>query len=183
MISTEHVMPISMTEVEQQEIVTTLANLPPNSKFTEWGSGGSTILWYANLRSDQTLVSIENDPEWARPVRAAIELQTDVKQFNYYVYPTIQDGATFTPESDYYSDYVYSTDVWDSDLYLVDGRVRLWCARAIFEKARNRSAIVYCHDYAFNEGWYSPLLELYPRHEVIHTPDTPYKLLKLWMTP
>jgi hypothetical protein len=171
MIDTNHILPVQMFNYEQREIV---SQLNKSHKMVEWGSGGSTLLWYMNLRMDQDLISIENDPYWAAKVQEIVEQQKTLgnrRNFEYHVYPTEYDGATFTPENDYYLPYVTGPEgIWDADLYLVDGRVRLWCARTIFERAENRNAVVYCHDYAYNEGWYSPLLKLYPRHEIIVTP-------------
>ena len=182
MINTEHIIPIAMTATEQAEIYIELNSRDPKAKLTEWGSGGSTILWYVNLTDNQQLVSIENDPAWAERVRSTIDKLDIERDFKYYVYETAQDGATFTPEHEYYSDYVQGPDhIWDSDVYLVDGRVRVWCARTIFERAQNRSAVVYCHDYAHNGASYRSLLDLYPRHEIIATPDTEYQMLKLWL--
>jgi hypothetical protein len=180
MINTDHILPVSMTPVEQQEIYDQLNRFGPESKLVEWGSGGSTVLWYTNLKPLQKLVSIENDPVWAQKIQEKIPGHS---QFTYRVYETVNDGATFTPENDYYQDYVQGPPgIWDADIYLVDGRVRIWCAKNIFEKAQNRQAVVYCHDYAYNGGHYDQLLSVYPRSEIIPTPGTPYMMLKLWMT-
>lgn len=182
MINTEHLMPIAMTATEQAEIYIELNSRGPAAKLTEWGSGGSTILWYANLNNDQKLVSIESDGEWSRRVQDVIDKMNTTKNFEYHTYELVQDGATFTPEHEYYRDYVQGPEgIWDSDVYLVDGRVRVWCARTIFERAQNRSAVVYCHDYAHNGASYRSLLDLYPRYEIIYTPDTEYQMLKLWL--
>lgn len=170
MIDTNSKMLVQMFLTEQQEIVNAVKQ---GKKITEWGSGGSTLLWYTNLRPDQKLISIESDEFWAERVQTVIaeeRAQGNDKNFEYAVYPMPDDGATFAPEHSYYEPYVNGPEgIWDSDVYLVDGRVRLWVARTIFQRAKNRNATVYCHDYAFNEGWYRPLLELYPRYEIIET--------------
>lgn len=185
MINTEHIMQVSMTDTEKKEIVEELARRGAGAQFTEWGSGGSTVLWYMNLRMDQRLISIESDPIWHGMVEKKIKELADQgnrRNFDYHLYAMPNDGATFTPEHEYYQPYVRGPEgIWNSDIYLVDGRVRLWCARTVFERATNRDAVVYCHDYAYNGGWWDQLLTIYPRHEVINSPGTEYQMLKLWL--
>jgi hypothetical protein len=200
MIDTNHIIPVQMFKTEQAAIVQELQSRGSTAKFVEWGSGGSTILWYTNLRDQQQLISIENDPVWAKIVQTEVDQQRARginRSFEYHVYETDNDGATFTPENSYYQNYVSGPEgIWDADIYLVDGRVRQWCGRNIFEHAENRDAVVFCHDYAYNEGSYAPLLDLYARHEIIttaynsdptdpglrhYTADNQPKLLKLWL--
>jgi hypothetical protein len=171
-----------MSTTEMQEIYYQWQSYGTNARLTEWGSGGSTVLWHANIKNQQSVISVENDPEWHVAVCKAIEKSPAKQNFTYLLYPTEDDGATFTPEESYYTPYVHAVDeVWDSHVYLVDGRVRIWCAKTIAERARRPNAVVYCHDYAFNECWWNTLLPLYKRHEIINTTGTDNVMLKLWL--
>jgi len=194
-IDTTKRMPVQMFPTEYHEIINELHSRSSTATMVEWGSGGSTLMWLKNLKPGQRLISIENDQVWAEKLQQQLAEETDLSNFEYLVYPTEQDGATFTPEHQHYLPYVTAKDhVWDADVYLVDGRVRIWCARTVFQQARNRSAVVYCHDYAYNSGWYDQLLAIYPRHEFITTEFDannedmgafklqPPMMLKLWLS-
>jgi len=185
---------IYMLDGECNEVYQTLNSFNGNTKIVEWGSGGSTVSWLFNLTSNQTFISIEHDPEWFKKVTKILDEQTDLKDivdnnFKYYLFPKEGPLGNHVGQFDFdefakdYLEGPKDIDIWDANVYFVDGINRLQCALNVFEKAQNRDAIVYLHDYGSNKHAYEPLLTTFPKHEVFTLPISNdwNGMIKLWL--
>lgn len=169
-----------MLEGELDEVYTTLNSFQGDTKIIEWGSGGSTIGWLYNLKPNQTLISIEHDYAWYEKV-LSISNQKKIEDnlqvnFKYYHIPKILPLGPHVGQFDWddgawdYMNGVGADYLWDANVYFVDGINRLQNALHVFEKAQNRDAIVYLHDYGSNKHRYAPLLTTFPRYEIFTLP-------------
>jgi hypothetical protein len=162
-----------------------LANKAPGSEMVEWGSGGSTTMFIKHFNTGK-LVSIEHNEEWYNKVSKEIvvgdEYPEDVlKNFVYLFKPPRLDGRSidirfygygvpFEENPCFASNYIdplantLGLNIWDSDIYFVDGICRGAVLATIHAKAKKRDAAVFIHDYFGPEkraSWYNWASNLY----------------------
>jgi hypothetical protein len=142
--------------MEPKEIDMMTRYLARATHYFEWGSGGSTG-YAASFPSIRTILSIENDPQWA------VEVQTNVPRAMVKYINTgpvnpggsPRDGRMKSRWSEYYTACVHRHV--DPDLVLIDGRWRVACAVSVALTLPN--AIVLIHDYTPRSSYH--ILEQY----------------------
>ena len=164
-----------------------LSKLKPDSKFVEWGSGGSTTL-FLDYFADKKLVSIEHNETWYDKVTEAIADEPNRDSLQYLFIPPNQsldfygygvpkeENPTFNDEYINPETAFPDVKIFDADVFLVDGISRGACLATVFAMAKNRDATVFIHDYAGREDWYRWATNLYPKIEQVGS-----TLLKLSM--
>lgn len=165
-----------------------MGNKAPDTKMVEWGSGGSTLMFLPYFRTGK-LVSIEHNLEWFEKVNKAIEsseIPTEaLKNFSYLWRPPQFDGAQidlrfygygvpYEENPCFAADYInpeYSgKDIFDADVYFVDGICRGAILATIYSRCTNPDAVVFIHDYYGDEKrepWYNWASGLYKRVEKV----------------
>lgn len=169
-----------------------MSSLSDGSKITEWGSGGSTTMFAELLKPEQRLVSIEHNPIWFKRVWDSLSGHRNKDRIQYFLVQlninckkmgmtqrldyTMWDYGELAEENPVFMfQYidpnigVEGLDVYDSDVYFVDGVVRAATLATIFVRAKNRSAQVYIHDYVGREDWYDWATRLYSKKEIVGT--------------
>ena len=175
-----------------------MANKPHGTKMVEWGSGGSTTMFLPYFETGK-FVSVEHNHEWFEKVKAELgNGEYDPKclaNFSYAFVPPIVDirfygyGVPHEENPCFANDYINPrvmdgdklVDIWDSDIFFVDGI----CRGAILATIRNKSkkpiknyddtkgkwnppASVFIHDYygfEMREPWYNWASSLYSKVE------------------
>lgn len=175
-----------------------LQNKQPNTKMVEWGSGGSTTMFLPFFKTGQ-FISIEHNHEWFDKVSE--ELRTGdydkecLKNFIYAFIPPIVDirfygyGVPHEENPCFAKDYIQPriiddgklVDIWDSDIFFVDGICRGAILATIRVKAKkllknyddtagkwNPPATIFIHDYygfEMREPWYNWASSLFGKVE------------------
>lgn len=179
-------LPVYMTRIELDEIYNTFNSYGDKAKIVEWGTGGSTVAWLMNLKPTQTFISIEHDIEWYKKV---MDCKTQListnnthyahlKDLNHKVYHIAKEGSAPGPDAgqwdmdgaEKYINGPDTEDIFDSDVYIVDGFARELCALNILKKAKKRNATVFLHDYGANTHRYQNVINAYPKHYVFDPP-------------
>jgi hypothetical protein len=162
-----------------------LANKAPGSEMVEWGSGGSTTMFVKYFQTGR-LVSIEHNAEWYKKVSEEMVYGGEyprecLDNFSYiFKPPTFEDqpidirfygyGVPFEENPCFASTYIDPTDdvfclnIWNSDIYFVDGICRGAVLATIHAKAKRRDAAIFIHDYYGPEKrvpWYNWASNLY----------------------
>ena len=171
---------------------------PEGSKMVEWGSGGSTTMFVPFFKTGK-LISIEHNQEWFDKV--STELNTGdydpecLKNFLYAFIPPLVDirfygyGVPYEENPCYAKDYISprimdgheSVNIWDSDIFFVDGICRGAILATIRVKATKLlknyddtagewmpPATIFIHDYygtEMREPWYNWASSLYGKVE------------------
>lgn len=167
---------IRMEEDEVLYFKKLMENKPEGTKMTEWGSGGSTT-FFLNYFGTGRFTSIEHSKEWFEKVIKEVQtggynlnaLQNftyifaepeynrqpvDIRFYGYGV-PT-EENPCFVQR--YINPETKDNQIFDSDIYFVDGICRGAVLATIYARARNRDAEVYIHDYFGPENrleWYN----------------------------
>ena len=148
----------------------------------EWGTGASTIKWLQDMRDDQRLIAIEHNRQWSDLVRAALASSEQLAcRARYYLcepngywkhgYGNVAEenpvglDRYFAPDS----------EVFDADIFLVDGVARGVCLSMIRSFARKRDPVIFLHDWHSRQPWYSWAVQLFPKSELVGA-----TLLRLW---
>ena len=175
-----------------------LANKPDGTKMVEWGSGGSTAMFIPYFKTGR-FVSVEHNHEWFDKV--GTELRTGeydpecLSNFLYAFVPPIVDirfygyGVPHEENPCFANDYINPRimdghqllDIWDSDIFFVDGICRGAILATIRAKAKKPlrnyddrtgrwtdPATVFIHDYygpEMREPWYNWASSLYSKVE------------------
>lgn len=183
---------------EIEYLKTFLANKEDGATMVEWGSGGSTAMFVKYFTTGR-LISIEHNHEWFDKVTA--ELATGdyspdcLKNFIYAFIPPIVDirfygyGVPYEENPCFAKDYISPriiddgkpVDVWNSDIYFVDGICRGAILATIRVKAKkllknyddtagkwNPPATIFVHDYygmEMREPWYNWASSLFGKVE------------------
>lgn len=160
-----------------KQFVSETLNGNPETQMTEWGSGGSTLMFLPYFSSG-TLISIEHNPEWYDKVMKAVgeaNLPDKVAENFVYCYqpPSVDIrfygyGVPFEENPCFAARYIDPglkyKDVFNSDIYFVDGICRGAVLATILAKAKKRNATVFIHDYYGPEQrgqWYQWASSLY----------------------
>jgi len=162
-----------------------LANKAPGSEMVEWGSGGSTTMFIKYFNTGR-LVSIEHNEQWYDKVREEILIGDEYpgeccENFSYIFKPPTFEGQSidirfygygvpFEENPCFASTYIDPVDdifcpnIWNSDIYFVDGICRGAVLATIHAKAKKRDAAIFIHDYYGPEKrvpWYNWASNLY----------------------
>ncbi len=162
-----------------------LANKAPGSKMVEWGSGGSTTMFVKYFQTGR-LVSIEHNAEWYKKVSEEMVYGGEyprecLDNFSYRFRPPTFEaqpidirfygyGVPYEENPCFASTYidptsdVFCPDIWNSDIYFVDGICRGAVLATIHAKAKKRDAAIFIHDYYGPEKrvpWYNWASNLY----------------------
>lgn len=145
-----------------------MANKKPFSTMVEWGSGGSTMMFLPHFETGK-FISIEHNEEWYKKVKEAVYDGNEIpaaakKNFEYLYRPPMIDirfygyGVPFEENPAFADAYInpepYDSQIWDADIYFVDGICRGPILANLFRAARNRDATVFIHDfYGAEERW------------------------------
>lgn len=146
---------------EVDYIKSLIIGMPENGKMVEWGSGGSTCLWLETLKPTQNLITIEHNENWHMRVQRAIKNHfNEVPNFTFFHKPEkygfehgygniIEEHPCGTDE------YLNPTnDMWDANIYFIDGIARATCLMVSLFKNTNPNATFLIHDYVGREMWY-----------------------------
>lgn len=158
------------------------------SQMTEWGSGGSTLEFIPYFKTGK-FISIEHNEEWFTKVVAGISTgvsagEIDKECASNTVYCLAKPGldarfygygVPYEENPVYAADYIHpkitGEDVWQSDIYFVDGICRGAILATIAMKAnREKSPAILLHDHhgaEHREPWYSWATSFYSRVEPV----------------
>lgn len=154
---------ILMYDSEVDCIIDFIKLMPESGLMVEWGCGGSTLKWIETLSKNQKLISIEHNTEWYNKVNNAVKIN----------FPNLKDTFKFiheAPRTEYLHGYgaaseenpvgltkyiCPTTDIYDADIYLIDGIARSTIALSVFLKRRKKNSIVLIHDFSWRPEWYS----------------------------
>jgi len=175
---------IQMQDDEIESVVNAIKAMPDDGIMVEWGSGGSTIHWLLNMREDQHLITIEHVPDWAKKIEDCIDKHYPElrNRFTMYLQEPItsyEHGYASINEEhpnglDHYFD-PDDIDMWDADVFLVDGIARAVTALVVRHKSTREDPVVFMHDFTGREHWYSWVLQFYSKWETAG-----YTLIRLW---
>jgi hypothetical protein len=163
-MSYKEINDILMYDSEVNCIVNFIKSMPENGLMVEWGCGGSTLKWIETLSKNQKLISIEHNVEWYNKVKNAIHINFS---------PNVVDNFTFIhqqPQTEYIHGYgapseenpvglakyiCPTNNIYDADIYLIDGIARSTIALSVFLQRRKKNSIVLIHDFAWRPEWYN----------------------------
>ena len=144
-----------MMPEETEAIVAAIKAMPSDGVMVEWGSGGSTCKWLDTMSNQQRLITVEHNIEWFSTVKDSIEKHfgniSNKFQFHHvpeepgYVhgYGQIEEENPFG-----LAKYICPTkDIYDGDLYFVDGIARGACVAAILVNRRKQNSRIFVHDF------------------------------------
>jgi hypothetical protein len=162
-----------------------MENKPDGTEMVEFGSGGSTCMFVKYFQTGR-LVSIEHNEQWYNKVREEIVIGDEYSReccenFSYiFKPPTFEDqpidirfygyGVPYEENPCFASTYidptgdVFCPNIWNSDIYFVNGICRGAVLSTIHAKAKKRDAAVFIHDYYGPEKrvpWYNWASNLY----------------------
>ena len=177
-----------MDEDEIAYMKTLLSKKAEDAKMVEWGSGGSTLMLIPFFKTGK-LISIEHNDDWFTKVVngitegvAAGELDNDCvgntvyclakpgldARFYGYGVP-YEENPVFA--ANYICPQIPDADVWQSDIYFVDGICRGAILATIALKAnREKNPVVLLHDHhgpEHRQPWYSWATSFYSRVEPV----------------
>ena len=175
-----------------------MANRPSGTKMIEWGSGGSTTMFIPYFKTGR-FISVEHNHEWFAKVQEELtspEYDPEcLENFTYAFIPPIVDirfygyGVPHEENPCFAKDYINPKirgegdviNIWDSDVFFVDGICRGAILATIRHKATkfaknyddtagvwNPPATVFIHDYygpEVRESWYDWASSLYSKVE------------------
>lgn len=152
-----------------------------NTQMTEWGSGGSTLM-FAPYFTYGTFISVEHNQDWFGKVAAGLHELGDPSFLQNVVYcfaPPLVDprfygyGVPYEENPCYAAHYIdpkiQGVNVWDSDIFFVDGICRGAVLATIAARA-TKDAAVFLHDHhgaEEREEWYKWATNLYDRVEKV----------------
>lgn len=191
-------LPPRLDDDEVEYLKQFMREKPDGTKMVEWGSGGSTAMFLPYFTTGR-FVSIEHNHEWFDKVSE--ELRTgdyDPKALANFIYafiPPIVDirfygyGVPYEENPCFAKDYInprildghQPVDIWDSDIFFVDGICRGAILATIRAKGKkllknyddtagkwNPPATIFIHDYygmEMREPWYNWASSLYGKVE------------------
>lgn len=171
---------VQLTNSEQYYLESCLDTLPDDGIITEWGSGGTTLMMAQRLKPNQKLYSIEHNVAWYNHVdtslrflgvRDKVELILARSLFAEIEFAGQEFISTAHEESPVsLDDYVYpGPEVFDADLFLVDGLARCVCLLMIRMYRTKPGAIILAHDvgYSYRYDWYSWIYKHFSSYQKI----------------
>lgn len=171
-------MKVTMNDDEIDYFESFFAKKKSPVKMVEWGSGGSTKM-FLDKPNVGTLVSIEHNADWHTRVTEALKDHPKRKSLDYlFIPPELalsfygygipqEENPTFNTEYINPNLAFQDLDIWDADVYLIDGISRGACLATTHIKAKNRDAAVFIHDYVGREQWYDWAVGLYSVKKIV----------------
>jgi hypothetical protein len=166
---------IQMQQDEIDYMVNLIESLPEDGKMVEWGCGGSTCKWLETMKPTQKLISIEHQPSWHMRVTRAVKNHFGETPNFQFLHVAEQHGfehgyANIIEEHPFgTAPYINpDADIWDSDIFFIDGIARATCAMVVLLMKTKPDAAIFIHDYAGREIWYEWATQFY-RTEVVGT--------------
>lgn len=153
---------VQMVQSEMDIIAQSIKDMALSGTMIEWGSGGSTLKWLETMTESQNLISIEHTDAWYTKVRRAVS-------FEYGKWP---ERFVYLNKEEKYIEHGYGSpmeehpmgcahyinpkdpDIWNADIYLIDGIARAACLMAVMAKHKKLNPVIYIHDYVGREQWY-----------------------------
>ena len=168
----------SMPLMESEEIALIEKYLTPKSVMLEWGSGGSTSYFGAQVAA---LYSIEHDPEWYDIVTEAtaslpvtvILSENQSEDGKVVPWPECRHKPSLFTK---YVEAVETFGVNHFNVVLIDGRSRAACAQKVLDYI-SVDSVVFIHDF-LHRPEYRPALHNYTIIEKIETGNTLIALRK-----
>lgn len=176
-----------MDAVEIEYFEQLMKNKPEGTKMVEWGSGGSTVMFLPYFETGE-LISIEHNEEWFNKVTAELATgkypEAALVNFTYCLMePSYKGqpvdkrfygyGVPYEENPCFAKSYINpNPDIWNADIFFVDGICRGAILATLWAKARKPDADIYVHDYygpEEREGWYDWASSLFTRIEKIGT--------------
>ena len=151
--------PVPMMDAPEVEALRALLAERKPRRVLEWGAGGSTLYWPAQL-PDVEWVAIEHNPEYAAALEGRLNANTTLHRLDF---------------PDYYR---LGPEFGTFDLIIVDGRRRVRCLDAARELLAPGGAVV-LHD-AGRER-YAPGRAFYKKVTVLHPPKEGKDPRGLWL--
>jgi hypothetical protein len=160
----EIITELQMMPDEVEYMTSFIRSQPDHIQMVEWGSGGSTCKWLELLNDTQKLISIEHNPEWYSKVSNAIagHFGNISHRFTYHhIIPDhmgLYDHGYGGLEEEHpigLGKYINpSNDIFDSDIYYIDGIGRGACALTTLYKHRKPNPTIFLHDYVYRQALY-----------------------------
>ncbi len=187
---------IMMGPEEIDYVAGVIAAAPDDALIVEWGSGGSSCRWYEAMRAGQKMTVIEHCQAWhdkvaqaavaafgaelVKPESPGFELvqcteHPDVARVCYSE-PYRDKDDRLVRDVDFHKEeapafmphYISPRDdVWDADVFLVDGICRGPVLATILAKHRKRAPVILLHDYPQREVVYDWAVHLFPATELV----------------
>jgi hypothetical protein len=147
---------LMMMPEEVDYVVELIEQMPDDGVMVEWGCGGSTCKWLSVKKPTQRLITVEHNKQWYDKVSGAVaEVFGSVENFSLYHVPVgygyYNHGFGGIEEENPFgvAQYVMPTvDVFDGDVFLIDGITRGAIAACIFLRRTKPEARVLIHDFA-----------------------------------
>jgi hypothetical protein len=176
---------VQMEEDEVKYMNDLLNNGPDDLKMTEWGCGGSTCVWLDNKKINQKLITIEHNEDWFNRVNRAIKNHFNTDVTNNFTFLHIPEEGEF--EHGYgniieehpvgLKKYINPTeDIWDSDIFFIDGIARATCAMMVLFKHTKENPAIFIHDHIGREIWYDWATQFYRIENVATTLSRLHKI-------
>lgn len=153
-----------------------IREMPKGGLMVEWGSGGSTVRWLDTMKDDNYLVSIEHNQDWYNKVHSTVQDLRGFDNFDYLWRPSDVAGyehgyASITEEHPVgLGSYIKpNSDIFDADIFFIDGIARATCALAVLGLSTKKDPAIFIHDWAGREAWYAWAVEMFPKHEQVGT--------------
>jgi len=154
---------ILFSDFEIEHIQNTIKNMPEDGLMVQWGNRGEVCAWLDVLGEKQRLISIESDEAWYGRVNRAIKNHFGDVSSKYLPLhiPTRYIEHTYGSPMEEHpigtDDYIFPTnkDIFNADVYLIDGLARATCALTVLLKHKKKNPVIFIHDYVGREAWYS----------------------------
>lgn len=154
---------ILFSQLEIDHIQNEIKNMPEDGIMVQWGNRGEVCAWLEVLGEKQRLISIEHDEDWFNRVNRAVRNHFGEVVENYlplHVEARYIEHTYGTPLEEHpmgADDYIFPSnkDIFNADVYLIDGIARATCALAVLLKHKKKNPVIFMHDYVGREAWYS----------------------------
>lgn len=156
-----------------------MSKKPDGTKMVEWGSGGSTTMFLPYFETGE-FISVEHNAEWfdkvATELTTGVYTKTSMSNFTYVLARPKIDirfygyGIPHEENPCFAADYINPVgelfQVWDADIYFVDGICRGPILATIHRKRRDDEKLptIFIHDYfgpEAREPWYEWAAKMY----------------------
>jgi hypothetical protein len=176
---------VQMKEDEIKYITDLLDKGPDDLKMTEWGCGGSTCIWLDNKKIDQQLITIEHNREWFGKVYTATNkhFNSDIlKNFTFLHIPEEHNyehmyGNIIEEHPSGTAKYINPPiDIWDSNIFFIDGIARAACALVVLLKHTKENPVILLHDHVRREMVYDWATQFYRIENIADTLSRLHKI-------
>jgi hypothetical protein len=154
---------IQMGPIEVEYVRGCIRSMSDTGQITEWGSGGSTIQWLFDLREGQKLITIEHNKTWYESVIMGVEFKHGAEERSRFDFLYIPEehginhgyGNIIEEHPSGTREYLNPrADVFDSEIFFVDGIARAACISTILHRHTKEDPVIFIHDFRGRENWY-----------------------------